>query len=861
MKTTRIARLRGFSIFFSVLGGLLLLLTLFLSPWTAGSVQAEGAATAANLHTFIIPVAADTEVNTHDLDKNYDDNGEVKVLADNGTSHIHRPLFRYDLSSILPGSTIVTATVHFYVTNDDKNPVEIRRVTVPWDENTVTWNSFNEGYFPTVEGSFTPSQNEQFVSADITALVQQWVSGVRHNRGLVLLPTVEKKDSKFATKESNKLEQISYLEVVVDNSAIHTFADDFAPGGQLCRCDGGDTWTSSWVELGESRRGQRRGCAGECGTRLPQRLLPAHRQDQRQPDRLRRQSPGGPLRRRGGQPLLPLSPGGCQSRPACGGLPQRGEHLAALDSIQLDHGDDGYGYASYDLSAFLSATAQIRLIGEQIDSNTDKGILIDDVRVAYLDSSALNSGIGDRVWDDLNRDNVQDVGEPGLANVGIDLYTGTCGDVEPPAYRTTDTDDNGDYFFPQLFAGNYCLVVNDATLPADYAATADTNLLDVTLATSQIYNDADFGYASAFSNDRLTVGVFAPCTDISWLQTLTTANSAPFLSQDYDACTFTVTGTPANLAQLSLDLTTEIRDRHSVQDVWVSSAYVPNDPDLQQPHPGLWSAADQGPAAWDITRGSSDLIVAVLDTGVDLTHPEFAGRLLPGYDFVNDDADPTDDNGHGTHVAGIIAAAINNGAGMAGMAGNVKILPVKVLNASNTGWWSDVAQGITWAVDQGAKVLNLSLTGTTDSASLRDAIDYANSRGAMVVVAAGNNGSDPTLLSRRLRRSCLLGRHHLHRRALVPFQLRPQRGCWWPPAALVCSTARSNSYQFMSGTSMAAPHAAGCGGLGLSVNPNLTPVDVKQLLLDTATAMGDPNVTGAGLINARWPWKASSPPR
>ena len=171
------------------------------------------------------------------------------------------------------------------------------------------------------------------------------------------------------------------------------------------------------------------------------------------------------------------------------------------------------------------------------------------------------------------------------------------------------------------------------------------------------------------------------------------------------------------------------------------STFVPNDPDYNNASIVYGPQQINAPAAWDITLGDPNLILAVMDTGIDLTHPEFAGRLLPGYDFVNDDADPTDDNGHGTHVAGIVAAGIDNAFGIAGMAGRVKILPVKVLNASNMGWWSDVAAGITCAVDNGARVINLSLAGTAESLAVRDAITYAVSKDVVVMVAAGNDNS------------------------------------------------------------------------------------------------------------------------
>ena len=147
------------------------------------------------------------------------------------------------------------------------------------------------------------------------------------------------------------------------------------------------------------------------------------------------------------------------------------------------------------------------------------------------------------------------------------------------------------------------------------------------------------------------------------------------------------------------------------------------------------------PAAWDVTTGAATVKIAVVDSGVQANHPDLGGRVLAGYDFVNNDADPSDDNGHGTAVAGAAAATGNNGSGVAGVAWNVAILPVKVLGADNTGSYSAIASGINYAADQGARIINLSLGGTTSSRTLQSAVTYAWSKGCVIVAAAGNNGS------------------------------------------------------------------------------------------------------------------------
>ncbi|HKN39142.1 MAG TPA: S8 family serine peptidase, partial [Acidimicrobiia bacterium] len=153
------------------------------------------------------------------------------------------------------------------------------------------------------------------------------------------------------------------------------------------------------------------------------------------------------------------------------------------------------------------------------------------------------------------------------------------------------------------------------------------------------------------------------------------------------------------------------------------------------------SACSRSPSAWDVTTGSDDVVVAVLDSGVDATHPDLAGRLVAGTNIANHDNDPADDRGHGTRMAGIIAAATNNRLGMAGVAWAGKIMPVKVAGPSGAAADRDVAAGIKWATDHGAKVLSLSLGAPGDDVVLQQAVDYATAHDVLVVAAAGNGGS------------------------------------------------------------------------------------------------------------------------
>lgn len=144
---------------------------------------------------------------------------------------------------------------------------------------------------------------------------------------------------------------------------------------------------------------------------------------------------------------------------------------------------------------------------------------------------------------------------------------------------------------------------------------------------------------------------------------------------------------------------------------------------------------------WQITRGSSAIVVAVLDTGIDSDHLEFAGRILPGYDYVNNDPDPEDDNSHGTYVSGIIAANADNNFSIAGVDHNVQILPVKVLDFDGTGNAFDLSQGLTFAANEGARVINMSLQDyPSDSITLNSALQFARDAGAILIASAGNGG-------------------------------------------------------------------------------------------------------------------------
>jgi subtilisin family serine protease len=275
-------------------------------------------------------------------------------------------------------------------------------------------------------------------------------------------------------------------------------------------------------------------------------------------------------------------------------------------------------------------------------------------------------------------------------------------------------------------------------------------------------------------------------------------------------------------------------------------------------------------SAWNTTMGGG-ITVAVVDTGVAAGHPDLAGKVLPGHEFlgaIDRDLSPMiDDCGHGTHVAGTIAAVPNNKIGIAGAAPHVRILPVRVLSAANScgGWSSDVAKGIVWATNHGARVINLSLGGPGPDSALAQAVSYARSHGAVVVAAAGNNhGGCTPYKNKTIYPGATTGAIGV---AAVDSNL--QHACFSntgsyvdlaAPGVGILSTVivAGNPYNYgyatWDGTSMATPHVAAAAALLLAYRPVCTPAQVESRLEATAVRLprystGETRLYGAGLVD------------
>ncbi|MFZ5816854.1 MAG: S8 family serine peptidase [Bacillota bacterium] len=237
--------------------------------------------------------------------------------------------------------------------------------------------------------------------------------------------------------------------------------------------------------------------------------------------------------------------------------------------------------------------------------------------------------------------------------------------------------------------------------------------------------------------------------------------------------------------------------------------WVPNDPGLSQQW--AWEKINAY-NYWDTNQGSSSVVIAVVDTGVQLNHPDLSSKLVPGYNFVSGNTNPEDGNGHGTHVAGTAAAITNNSTGGAGTCPNCKIMPVKVLNDSGSGTLDAVANGIIWAADNGAHVINLSLGASSGASTLENAVNYAWNKGAFLACAAGNsNTSSPSYPAYYDRCFAVAATDSADQRAWFS-----NYGTWVEVAAPgvdIYSTWINSSYNTISGTSMATPHVAGQAGL------------------------------------------------
>ncbi len=266
--------------------------------------------------------------------------------------------------------------------------------------------------------------------------------------------------------------------------------------------------------------------------------------------------------------------------------------------------------------------------------------------------------------------------------------------------------------------------------------------------------------------------------------------------------------------------------------------------------------------AWGITMGSPKIKLAIIDTGIDLNHPDLRDKIITGKNIVDPSQKPMDDNGHGTHVAGIAAASAGNGIGVAGIAADCSIMPVKVMK-NGLGTDIDIAEGIVWAADHGADVMNISIGLYTRSTAMERAVKYALNKNVAVIASAGNDGKSskihvPSMIKGVIEVSATTRVDHL-----ASFSNYAQQISVSAPGDNILSTMPTynvkltaeagKNYGILSGTSMASPMVSGLAALLKSEDKNMTPKQIRARLESSAVDLGKKGYDeyfGNGRINA-----------
>lgn len=257
----------------------------------------------------------------------------------------------------------------------------------------------------------------------------------------------------------------------------------------------------------------------------------------------------------------------------------------------------------------------------------------------------------------------------------------------------------------------------------------------------------------------------------------------------------------------------------------------------------------QAPTAWDSANGAS-VVIAVLDTGVEASHPDLAANMVPGWNFYDNNSNTSDPNGHGTAVAGAAAAAANNGKGSAGVAWGAKIMPVRIASPDAYAYWSTVAQGIYWAADNGAKVANISYNGVSGSSTVQSAAQYMRNKGGVVIVAAGNSGGLENIAANDTLLSVAATDENDARTSFSSYGAYVDLAA---PGINIYTPYTGGSYINAWGTSFSSPIVAATAALMMSANNKLGPADIDRILKTTAVdlgAAGADQYYGAGRVDA-----------
>src|SRR5450756_129380 len=263
-------------------------------------------------------------------------------------------------------------------------------------------------------------------------------------------------------------------------------------------------------------------------------------------------------------------------------------------------------------------------------------------------------------------------------------------------------------------------------------------------------------------------------------------------------------------------------------------------------------ATIQAPSAWNSSVGSAAQPIAIVDSGIDATHPDLASRIMAGWNFLSGNTDTHDQMGHGSAVAGTVAAATNNLTGVAGVTWANPIMPLVVVDSTGYAYYSNIASAITYAADHGARIINISIGGTSPSSSLQSAVNYAWNKGSVVFAAAGNGGSSTPYYPAGCDNVVAVSATD-QSDALAGFS---NYGSWIDlsaPGTDILTTSSGGGYGPHSGTSFSSPIAAGVGALALAVRPSLSASALVSLLEANSDDLGvagfDPSF-GWGRVNA-----------
>jgi subtilisin family serine protease len=285
--------------------------------------------------------------------------------------------------------------------------------------------------------------------------------------------------------------------------------------------------------------------------------------------------------------------------------------------------------------------------------------------------------------------------------------------------------------------------------------------------------------------------------------------------------------------------------RYAEPDYLLSAAAAPS-PFTGAPNDPAWGAQEEMRRievddSWRITTGSPDVVIAFLDSGVMASHVDFAGKLLPGYDFLEDKPGAVDDNGHGTFTAALAGGLGNNKAGIAGVCWGCKILPLKILDRRGLGPVSAFAKAVRYAVEKGARIINVSASVTTASQAMRDAVNHAVEHDVLIVAAAGNEGNDRPVYPAAFDRVLAIGATDRSDR-LAPISSFGFFVDLVAPGVRVTSAATTgaDATTTKDGTSLSAPLVAGAAGLLLSARPDLSIDALTNLLVETSLDLGTP---------------------